>query len=247
MKRKLLGVIITSAVMLSLTGCADVPDISKKQQDLIAEYSGGILLRYSDRYDLRLVMNDEDGDGMEDDMKSPAPSEGPDSTAQSSPSPTPGTTDEPAASAEASEIPQETERPTVGVNEIYGISGLDFSYSSYETVKTYPKNSSDVTMTADKDGALLVVNFNVKNTTKNDIKVDLTGRNINYELDVGGSKIAPSISILDNGGLNYLMTTIKPGKTEKAVLIFNLDKTSVQTAEKQLEISEGDKLAIIKL
>ena len=102
MKRKLLGVTIASAVMLSLTGCADVPDISEKQQDLIAEYSGGILLRYSDRYDLRLVMNDEDGDGMEDDMKSPSPSEGPDSTTQSSPSPTPGTTEEPAASAEAS-------------------------------------------------------------------------------------------------------------------------------------------------
>ncbi len=245
MKRKSLGILLTLAVMLSLVGCASVPDISDEQADLIAEYSGGILLRYSDRYDLRLVTSDEDGDGMEDSVATPAPSGEPEASPEASPTPT--ASSEPAQTVESSEEPQVTERPTVSVNDIYGIDGLDFSYVSSETTKTYPKNSKDVTMTADKDGELFVVTFNVKNTSKSDIKVDLTGRQITYELNVDGAKIAPSISILDNGGLNYLMTTIKAGKTEKAVLIFNLDKTSVQTQDKQLEISEGDKLAVIKM
>ncbi len=77
--------------------------------------------------------------------------------------------------------------------------------------------------------------------------MDLTTRAFHYELDVGGEKVLPAISLLPNGGLNYLMTKIQPGKTEEAVLIFNLDKSKDGTKGNALTITEGDKSATIEL
>ncbi|MBO6108874.1 MAG: hypothetical protein J6P16_05675, partial [Eubacterium sp.] len=59
---------ITGALIMGmlLTGCGDLPDISEHQSDLIAEYAGGVLLKYSPKYQLRLVENDLDEDGVED-------------------------------------------------------------------------------------------------------------------------------------------------------------------------------------
>ena len=111
----------------------------------------------------------------------------------------------------------------------------------------YPENSDSVQITPDEGQILYVVSFQIKNTGKKAVKVDLTTRPFHYELDIDGEKVLPAISLLPNGGLNYLMTTIRPGKTEEAVLIFNLDKSREGTKGNTLSITEGDKTATIKL
>ena len=94
---------------------------------------------------------------------------------------------------------------------------------------------------------MYIVNFKVKNTGSKSVRVNLTGRPFHYELSVGGDTYLPTLSLLPNGGLNYLMTTIKPGKTEKASLIFNLDREKKGTKGNTLSITEGEKTAIIDL
>ncbi|MEE3467020.1 MAG: hypothetical protein VZQ83_01125 [Eubacterium sp.] len=220
---------------------------------MVAEYAGGVLLRYSSKYALRLVDQDADGDGVEDSKSQVASGSAataePDASPSSSPAPTPGASDQPEASTEPTESdePEPTEEPTVSLNDLYGIKGLDFSYRSSEFTNRYPKDSDAVEIQPEDGQILYVVSFRVKNTSKKSIKVNLTERPFHYELDLGGETVLPSISLLPNGGLNYLMTTIKPGKTEEAVLIFNLDKSNKGSKNNKLTITEGDKSTVVNL
>ena len=245
MRKNYIGILPVIALSLALVGCGDVPDLSEKQSDLIAEYSGGVLLRYSNRYDLRLVTADQDGDGVEDGLETPIPSETPQEPEESETPATASPAIETVAPTE--EEPEPTEVPTVPLNDIYGISGLDFSYSKAEFTDSYPKNDDDVIISAGDGEKLYVMTFKVKNTSGSDVAVDLTSRQINYELSVAGGKIAPTISLLPNGGLNFLMTTVKAGKSEDAILIFKVDKAASSSKEISLTVSEGDKTATLDL
>ena len=253
MKRGRIRMIVSVFLCVILVGCADLPNISEQQGNMVAEYAAGVLLRYSNKYALRLVDKDADGDGVEDSKSQVASGSAataePDASA--SPSPTPGASEKPDAEAskepDATPEPEPTEEPTVSLNELYGIKGLDFSYRSSEFTKRYPKKSDAVEIEPDEGQILYVVAFRVKNTTKKSIKVNLTERPFHYELDMGGETTLPSISLLPNGGLNYLMTTIKPGKTEEAVLIFNVDKSKKGSKGNTLTITEGDNSSVIKL
>ena len=54
----MLGLIALSAVLL--TGCVDaMPDLTAEQSDIIAEYAAGLLLKYSPRYQYRIVSEEE--------------------------------------------------------------------------------------------------------------------------------------------------------------------------------------------
>ena len=120
MRHNRIGIVL--AVLLSavaLSGCLNVKDLDEKQSDLIAEYSAGVLLRYSDTYERRLITREqaaEDGDGTQAgtaDSKTATPSPSPVSTAP------PGQT----AAAEETPGPEETAQE-VSLDELYGIDGL---------------------------------------------------------------------------------------------------------------------------
>ena len=57
-KGKVLGLIALSAMLL--TGCVDaMPELTAEQSDIIAEYAAGLLLKYSPRYEYRIVSEEE--------------------------------------------------------------------------------------------------------------------------------------------------------------------------------------------
>ena len=263
MKRGIFRTSVAVFSILMLVGCAELPNITDQQANLVAEYAGGVLLRYSSKYALRLVKNDADEDGVEDsvnDVVSGAaatmePEASPGVTASPTPSPEPSTSAGPETSAdpnasaapEESSTPEPTEEPTVSLDELYHIKGLKFTYSSAKYANRYPSVDDAVEITSQDDQVLYIVNFKIKNTGSKSVRVNLTSRPFHYELSVGGDTYLPTLSLLPNGGLNYLMTTIKPGKTEKASLIFNVDKDKKGTKGNTLSITEGDKTAIIDL
>ena len=268
MKKRLFHTIIALFLVFSLTGCVEGPQISEEQEDLVAEYAGGVLLRYSHKYDLRLVENDADEDGVEDGgsvvsggaaeeqeseksedlsevTSAPEVTAAPEESTTADSSMAPETT--PAPDTEMTATPEETEEPTVTLDELYDIDGLSFSYKGSEFTRRYPKDSDDIVISPDYGQILYVVSFNIKNTSSRNIRVNLTERAFHYELGIGGDTVLPTISLLPNGGLNYLMTRIGAGQTEEAVLIFNVDRSRRTAKEKTLTITEGDKSVVIDL
>ncbi len=221
--------------VLAFTGCANVPELDEKQEALIAEYSAGVLLRYSEQYDKRLVTKEENG------VEATATP-----TAMPVTSPTgtsaPQSVNEPAVTAAA----EETAEPVTetSLNELYRMKGIQVSYDSFRFTQKY--GSSQIR--ADKGQTLLVVTFSLKNVSGATKKVNLMdGREITYTLDVDGSQYAPGINILSNGGMDHLDTTIAKGKKEKAVLIFQMDDARRQASSMSLTIKEHDRQTNLKL
>lgn len=239
MRHNRIGIVL--AVLLSavaLSGCLNVKDLDEKQSDLIAEYSAGVLLRYSDTYERRLITREqaaEDGDGTQAGIADSK-------TATPSPSPSPVSTAPPGQTAAAEETAQE-----VSLDELYGIDGLKFSYESYEFCSRYPKNSSDSTIVAEDGETMLVVTFRIRNVSGADKKVNLMKSGITYPLEIDGAEYQPSLSMLDNGGLNYLDTKIPAGRTETAVLIYNLSKEKKNASSISLAVEKGKNRAGVTL
>lgn len=230
---------ILLVLAFSLSGCMDIQDLTEEEGNMLAEYSAGILLRYSDQYERRLITKEQ----REED-KTAATSTPEETTAPATPEPslTPGDT------GNDETTPQDTAN-TVTLNDLYHMKGLDFSYRSYQFCNQYPENSDGTSpATAEQDETLLVVSFEIKNKSGKRKKVSLGSRDITYTLTTAdGSEYQPVIAILKNTGLNFLNTTIEKDGKEEAVLIYRMAKEQRDASSISLRIQEGNNAVDIPL
>lgn len=226
--------------LVTLSGCTDVKNLSDEESDMIAEFSAGVLLRYSEDYPYRLI-TDKQHSVEAEVTATPTPVE--------TPVPTEAPTEVPTVASngaiDSSDETTEKKEASVSVNEIYQIEGLEFSYKSYQFCKSYGKGAGLIM--AEDGQRLLVVSFGVRNTTGQTKKVNLMNRKIEYTLNLNGSEYLPGISMLKNGGLNYLKTIIQKGKTEEAVLIYSVSEEQTKVSSITLEIKAGEKVSDIQL
>ena len=233
---RILGLLLLVS-MVSLTGCMNVKDMSEEKSGMVAEYAAGVLLRYSDQYEHRLITREQLEDQEVEATATPA---APDASETPAVSAAP---DSPQASGEESE-PVAEEIPEVSLDELYQLNGIKVSYDSCQFTKRYGNSE----IQAEEGETLFVVTFALKNVSGAGKKVNLMDRReIQYTLDVDGNQYFPGISILPNGGLDHLKTTIKKGKTEKAVLIFRMDQERTAASSATLTIEENSRKTTIKL
>ena len=132
----------------------------------------------------------------------------------------------------------------VNVSEFFSFDGVTVSYRSYKFAKRYGSTQ----IRAGDGEVLCVVSFLLHNTSNKTRKLNLLKRmDISYELDVDGSQYQPGPSILQNGGLNQLMTTLKPGEKEEAVLIYRMGKEKENASALTLTLKEQVKQSEITL
>lgn len=235
LKRNSFFILLTILSILSLTGCAGVSDLTEEQSNLIAQYSAGVLLRYSDDYERRLITKEQlKKQGMEETATEQP---GAEATPAVSSASTASPTDE-----AAQQKPAET--PGVTVNDFFQFDGVTVDYDSYRFASRY----GDTQIRADEGETLLIATFVLKNTTGETKKLNLIKRtDISYEADVDGEQYQPGISILKNGGLNQLSTTLKSGEKEKAVLIYRMNKEKKNAASVVITLSDGNRNAKVTL
>lgn len=217
--------------MCMLAGCAEGKDLSEEEQDVIAEYSAGILLQHYSKYNRRLEKQ-ENPQPAATDPEAPAPT----------PKEEPGGTQSFVPGSE--EADQEENVNEVSLNDLYNVPGLKVQYDSYVVCKSYPKNSA-MQLTAKEGERLLVVRFHVKNTKSGPLKVNLIKRNIDYVMNLDGTEYKPTIAIQQNGGMNYLKTNLKPGATETAILLFEIPKASGNPGSLTMTVRDGDNVSVI--
>lgn len=198
--RKYILSVCLCLVMLMLAGCVQARELTEEKQDIIAEYSAGIVLQHADNYKKRLE--------KQENPAAPESSQPPQVTA----APENTNTPEPVQAAESGEEPALAQ---VSLNDLYQVSGMSAEYVSYKSCSKYTNQ-----IVAHKGEWLYIVNFRVSNSTKKPLKVDLSKRGIKYLLNVDGSEYQAHPSFLENGGMNFLKTTIPSGASKKAVVVF---------------------------
>ena len=251
-------ILFASAVVMSmvtLSGCMGVKDLSDEHTEMIAEYSAGVLLRYSDEYERRLITSEQLSKNKKEEHSTEVPKSTlaavtpvPESPAQSV-SGTPVSAENPSGEeGEPGEEPAEKDDSTeVALNQLLHIAGVDVSYQSYRFCDKYTEKGNDSPIYAEKGNTLLVVSFQVKNTSGRKQKINLMKRKIDYPITIDGNEYLPRISILKNGGLNYLNTVIPKGKTETAVLIYNVASERKNGTEINLVAKERKNKTSIRL
>ena len=228
---------VLAVSVLSLTGCADIKNLSEEQENEIAEYAAGVLLQNSDKYPYRLITKKE-----KEVTETPTPM-------PATPTPTPTS-----AAAQASDAPQESQpeqtaaapedsKKEVSLDDLYHLKGVSILYTSYRLADKY--GSSQIR--AEQGKKLLVAEFSLKNNSGAKKKVKLIDRRkITYQLNVDGTTYSPQISLLENQ-LDYLEAVIAKGKSQKAVLVFQVDKNATNASSIDLSIEEGNNKTSVKM
>ena len=221
---------VLAVSVLSLTGCADIKNLSEEQENEIAEYAAGVLLQNSDKYPYRLITKEE-----KEVTETPTPMPA---------TPTPTSSDAPQESQpEQTAAAPEDSKKEVSLDDLYHLKGVSILYTSYCLADKY--GSSQIR--AEQGKKLLVAEFSLKNNSGAKKKVKLIDRRkITYQLNVDGTTYSPQISLLENQ-LDYLETVIAKGKSQKAVLVFQVDKNATNASSIDLSIEEGNNKTSVKM
>lgn len=230
-KKKYILTLCLCFSMFTLAGCVKVTELNEEEQNIIAEYSAGILLQHDAKYSRKLLKSETaQPEATEASTLAPEPTQNPQSAG-----PTGGETE-----------PEETVNE-VALNELYGVKGMNVTYNSYTICKEYPKKSSSFQLTSKEGERLLVVRFKVKNTSSKSMKINLIKRKISYPLDLDGTVYDPTIVIQKNGGLNYLKTNLNAGASEEAILVYEIPADAANPAAVTLTAQDGDNASTLRL
>lgn len=225
-----LSVLLTAG---SLSGCGLIAStgLSENEEELVAEYAAGVLMRY--------VGDKTDGFG------------------NLRPTPVPFVTPAPEPEAAAADInktdddiPPVDDNSTddsmfdmdtadasvsgmnggsVEVNDIagaIGIEGFGISYTGYETADVYPEAGDDTlsfSMQATEGRKLLVLHFDVKNSAPEDRECDILGCNVKFRALINGTtRVNEQMTILLNDLKSY-REMIDADSSVDTVLVFEVD------------------------
>lgn len=225
MKKKLFVTAIVASMLV--TGCTHVPELTKSDNNMAAEYMAGSLLKYDKEYEYAL---DYDRSILQ---------------ATPEPTPTPVPVATPAVSpagngAEATEEPIQN----VSLSEIYGQSGVRVTQTSYSLKKSFGTDYSAVT--AGEGKKLLIVYFQVKNTSEKMQEVNLMTAKLSYLLKSGEETLGKPLLTIAEGDLQYFDRKIKSGKSNQGVLVFEVD-AAVNVQNTVIEADRDRKRAVISL
>ena len=144
---------VLAVSVLSLTGCADIKNLSEEQENEIAEYAAGVLLQNSDKYPYRLITKEE-------------------KEVTETPTPMPATPTPTSAAAQGvrrtTGIAAGTDSSCTGrfqkevsLDDLYHLKGVSILYTSYRLADKY--GSSQIR--AEQGKKLLVAEFSLKNNS----------------------------------------------------------------------------------
>ncbi len=224
--------------MLILTGCIKRYDFSEEVSDSATEYMAELLLKYDDAYDYGLTPADklnlfEDEDNQE--------TEKPEDQGKEDLVGKPTTTPNPNLPQGDSDD-EVTKKYTL--SQVIGEQGFEIQYSGYEIMEDF--TDANFSLTPISGNQLLVVSFTIKNISDQKKELNLIEADISYQLDINiGTIHKPQLTFKEND-LQYIKLTLGAGKSENAILIFQISK-KIDISQINLIASKEERTEIIEL
>ena len=229
MKKATMTIISIFLCVFFMVGCGvNTVELSEGNEKLITEYAVGLLLKYDVNYHNRLV----DTSIVPVVESTPVAVE----------------TQKPAVSNESTEDASVTvpinEKVYIDIAQAIGLDGIAIQYKNCDFYQAYPMEDDDSTafsVIATENNKLLVVFFELTNTTQETKSVDLMTKAIRYKIKLNNNKNRTALSTMLIDDMGSLTTTIEPGDTTQAVLVIQVPtEEAVTIDEMQLTIINGD-------
>lgn len=240
MKKRIYALSVLFICILFSAGCSSsVPELSNEQNNQIAEYIAASLLKYDANYDAVL----EYDESVLDITPTPVPTEEPEPS------------QEPQGSGESvNQQPEEGTGAAAATASAVSVIAEDFSSvlgggkyvvaaKGMEVMKHYDDPYTDVD--AMEGMKLLVVTFQIKNTSNSTIHVNMLDSDspVVFTASVAGSAVKPLYTFVSND-LRYYSGKIPAGKSRSAVLLFEVSK-DVDVSDVTVIAEGGDKQAAV--
>lgn len=219
-KQAVIGIALVAA--LGISGCG-VTELNKEQNDQAAEYLAGVMLKHTAGYEKSLVY----------DVATTEPTISPEETQTPSPTSETGDSTKPNGSSKPASNNKDDKTVLSELNDVLNIAGCKVEYKSMKKCNSYKETeNASFGVFAGTEKKLIVVKFQIKNSTSKNVKLDLHEKDITYQLILpDGNTIASQLTLLGND-MNYLSTTVKKGKKIEGVVVFEVSKkTNVKNAK----------------
>lgn len=249
----MLAVSIMSSVML--TGCIDaMPDMTEEQENMVAEYAAGLLLKYSPNYDYRLVSERELEEVIQAENEAALQEETTQMQESEMEETEPDKTEENIQpdndSSNEQQIVEDIDTDMFSADadiaQELGIEGLSVRYQSYEVYDTYPKENSGFSLSAANGKKLLIVYFDVENTTDEDMQVDFNEYNIKGKVKVNDERASSVLNTMLVDDMISYIGQISAGETLQLFFATEVSEEAANEIESiKLDISgNGNSVSI---
>lgn len=239
--------IITAALMLS--GCGEqVPDMTEEQSAQVAEYAAGLLMKYDEHHESRLLNDAE----LEKELarlealylrKSEllAMDEALEAEKQKEKE------EKEQALAETPVItPGEKVEAGQYVEDFYGIEDFTIRYQGYNIVDTYPENGDYFSVQAEMGKKLLVVNFVAKNNSEAEHTLDMISLMPNMKIGINDEGVQSALSTLLADDIANYRGTLAAGEEVTLVLLAKIDAEKAANIQSiTLKMQNGSNSATI--
>jgi hypothetical protein len=247
MWKKIRYVISFVLCCLVLTGCNEVIDLSDEQSSMIAEYAAGLLLKYDVNYEDRVDEGEKEIVELDEQTTEDLTSE-----EQTEEVTTETLSDETEQAEDEGQSTEQVAGTESDIAKIAGIQGVSITYDDYLIAEQYPATDEEgeyIYLDASDGYELLVLRFQVANVTENMVDVSLMDKALDYRIVCNGSKAAkPMLTILMED-LGNLETSVKPGESQEAVLVFQISdsmKDAIDSIELNVSCDNVDNVIKIK-
>ena len=130
-----------------------------------------------------------------------------------------------------------TQTKEIALSDLLG-KNLKVSYKGYSTASSYQEGDY-FSVNATSGKTLIIMNINVKNTGKKNIKIDMLSKDVTFYGCFNGTDRIVEKKILSTKNLSTYQGKIKPGKSIKTVLAFEVSKKQadeISTQNLQVEM-----------
>lgn len=131
----------------------------------------------------------------------------------------------------------DTQTKEIALSDLLG-KNLKISYKGYSTASSYQEGDY-FSVNATSGKTLIIMNINVKNTGKKSIKIDMLSKDVTFYGCFNGTDRIVEKKILSTKNLSTYQGKIKPGKSIKTVLAFEVSKKQadeISTQDLQVEM-----------
>ncbi|WP_090172563.1 hypothetical protein [Eubacterium oxidoreducens] len=240
MRKRWICLVVIAAVGFMLTGCGtEMISVTEEEADTIAAYSAHVISKYNKKAEDGLTTPTEEEEEAQEESEettqetsqetSQEEKETADPSTEGDDSSGISTQEETQTDEDSEEIAEDSSLETTTLENALGIDGITFTYKGYEVKKSVEEGSYFSTEPSSPDKRFVQVTFNAKASKK--VELDTLSIGPRFRLTINDSTTTLSQATLLESDLSTYSGTIKAGKSQKVMLLFEVDKSVAKSIE----------------
>ncbi len=223
--------------VFALSGCGDKVSLTNEQNDMIAEYVAGTLLKHSYDNEWKYTKLNSAEASKNSTKATTAAGTVKQTTAVGSATGSAATT---AASGTTTTKTTTATTTASSLSEALGLSGVEVSYKDVSINDRYPTEAYAVCVPAESGSKVVAVEFTIKNTGSSAVTATTKSSAVTMKLSMGSGTYNQYKSMLKNDICGLDGISIKAGESYTAAAVFQVPEASaVKSSDMKLEVLSG--------